>query len=408
MSLNRRQILLNSSAALAALSWPSFALGQSDSKPITIGALNPITGSGSPYGTGMQQMIIAAAEHVNAAGGILGRQVKIIAEDDQSNAQAAVLAAKKLIEINGVQAILGTWASGVTLAVLPLCTAANLPLMHTSGAPSLSTIDVNPKRLGFRFSAPNTQIGNVYATVCEREQFKRVAVMALNNASGLGQIEAFKAAWKAKGNDIVAEVVYEPSQSSYRSELMKVLDAKPDVIVGATYYVDTTIIIREWFQTGATNKWLVPGWAATPEFVEAVGPDVAEGVMCADYILQEDAPGYELYDTAYRTRMGAPGNVNIYAGYAWDMMQSLAIALEASKSEDMANITTTLRDAVNPPGEKVYSFSQAKEAIAAGHKVNYEGVSSSLDFDEANDVRTESGVYVIKSGKLTKLYTVKP
>src|SRR6266498_983207 len=120
MQMNRRDFVATLGAGLTLGATSRLALAQ-DTGPIRIGALNPITGSGSPYGTGMQKMILAAAETVNAAGGAVGRQIQVLAEDSQTNPQAGVLAAKKLIEVNKVQAIVGTWSSGVTLAVLPLC-----------------------------------------------------------------------------------------------------------------------------------------------------------------------------------------------------------------------------------------------------------------------------------------------
>ena len=103
-----------------------------------IGAMNPVTGAGSPYGTGMQRMIVTAAEMVNAAGGAHGRRLEVFAEDDQTSPQAGVLAARKLLDVNRVRAILGSWASGVSLAVVPITNDANAIFMNTSGAPALS------------------------------------------------------------------------------------------------------------------------------------------------------------------------------------------------------------------------------------------------------------------------------
>jgi branched-chain amino acid transport system substrate-binding protein len=280
MQVNRRQFVGTLGAALALGASSKSSWGQSG--PIRIGALNPITGSGSPYGTGMQKMILASAESVNAAGGVLGgRQLQIIAEDSQTNPQAAVLAAKKLIDVNGVQAILGTWSSGVTLAVLPLCRAAKIPIFNTSGAPALSDLAVT-EGLSYRYHTPNGRTGRCYAEMCQREGFKRVATMAFNNASGIGLTEGFAAAWKQMGHEVVASVVYEPNQPSYRSELMKVLAAQPDAIVTGSYYADSTIIMREWAQTGQAVRWIIPGHATTPEFIKAVGPTVSEGILTAD------------------------------------------------------------------------------------------------------------------------------
>lgn len=403
MKMNRRNFLTALSAGLTLSAGSKFSFAQ-DSGPIRIGALNPITGSGSPYGTGMQKMILAAAESVNAAGGVLGRPLQVFAEDSQTNPQAGVLAAKKLIDVNRVQAILGTWSSGVTLAVLPLCRAAGIPIFYVSGAPSLSDLSVTGG-LGYRFHTPNGRSGRCYAEICKKEGFKRAATMAFNNASGLGLTEGFAKAWKDMGNDLVEKVVYEPNQTSYRSELMKVLAAKPDVIVTGSYYQDSTIIMREWSQTGARNAWVLPGHATTPEFIKAVGP-IAQGVFTADLVVATDSPSYPAYDAAYRKHMNQPGDSNIYAAMTWDMTIALALAIEATGSTDMAAVNRNIRTVSNNPGAKVSSFAEGKAKLKAG-KIDYDGASSILQFDESGDVTPDFGVYRIEKGELARKYTLR-
>jgi branched-chain amino acid transport system substrate-binding protein len=403
MQMNRRNFVTTLGAGLTLGATSRLSLAQ-DSGPIRIGALNPITGSGSPYGTGMQKMILAAAETVNAAGGAAGRQIQVVAEDSQTNPQAGVLAAKKLIEVNKVQAIVGTWSSGVTLAVLPLCRAAGIPILHVSGAPNLSDLNVTGG-LGYRFHTPNGRTGRCYAEMCKKEGFKRVATMAFNNASGLGLTEGFAKAWKDMGNDIVEKVVYEPNQSSYRSELMKVLAARPDAIVTGSYYADTTIIMREWFQTGHKNRWVIPGHATTPEFIKAVG-SAAEGVLTADLVVAKDSPSYAPYDEAYRKQMGQPGESNIYAAMTWDMMIALALAIEATGSTDMAAVNRNIRTVSNAPGTKVHGFADGKAKLKSG-KIDYDGASSILDFDESGDITPDFGVYQIEKGELARKYTLR-
>jgi branched-chain amino acid transport system substrate-binding protein len=403
MQMNRRSFVTAAGAGITLSATSKWALAQ-DSGPIRIGALNPVTGAGSPYGSGMQKMILVAADAVNAAGGVAGRQIQIFAEDDQTNPQAGVLAAKKLIEVNKVQAILGTWASGVTLAVLPLCKAANIPIFHTSGAPDLSDLKVTGG-WGYRFHTPNGRTGRCYAEMCKKEGFKRVATMAFNNASGLGLTEGFAKAWKEMGNEIVEKVVYEPNQTSYRSELMKVLAAKPDAIVTGSYYADSTILMREWFQTGQKTRWVIPGHATTPEFIKAVGP-IAEGVLTADLVVAKESPSYPLYDEAYRKQMGQPGESNIYAAMTWDMLIALALAIEAAGSVNMTEVNKSIRAVANPPGATVYAFPEGKKKLKEG-KIDYDGCSSVLNFDDNGDITPDFGVYQIESGALARKYTLR-
>lgn len=404
MTTNRRQFIGTLGAASALIAAPSVLRAQSQGA-FRIGALCPVTGAGAPYGSGMQKMITAAAEIVNAAGGAAGRKIEVISEDTQTSPQAGVLAAKKLIDVNKVQAILGTWSSGVSLAVVPLTNDANIILMNTSGAPALSVPPANAKGLSYRFQATNDRFGRAFAEICAKEGFKRPATMAFNNASGIGNTEGFRKAWEAKGNKVVANVVYEPNQPSYRSELQKVLAANPDVIVTGSYLSDTTIIMREWFQSGQPVKWIIPGWAANPDLVKATGPEVVEGVISVDSISNETAPSFKAYVEVYEKATGQSGQSNIFSAMTWDMVHSLALAIEAAGSTETAAINAKIREVSNPDGTKVYSYAEGKEALKKG-KINFEGASSVLDFDQYGDVSPSFGVFFIEGGKLNRRYVV--
>lgn len=404
MTTNRRQFIGTLGAASALIAAPSVLRAQSQGV-FRIGALCPVTGAGAPYGSGMQKMITAAAEIVNAAGGAAGRKIEVVSEDTQTSPQAGVLAAKKLIDVNKVQAILGTWSSGVSLAVVPLTNDANIILMNTSGAPALSMPPANAKGLSYRFQATNDRFGRAFAEICAKEGFKRPATMAFNNASGIGNTEGFRKAWEAKGNKVVANVVYEPNQPSYRSELQKVLAANPDVIVTGSYLSDTTIIMREWFQSGQPVKWIIPGWAANPDLVKATGPEVVEGVISVDSISNETAPSFKAYAEVYEKATGQSGQSNIFSAMTWDMVHSLALAIEAAGSTETAAINAKIREVSNPDGTKVYSYAEGKEALKKG-KINFEGASSVLDFDQYGDVSPSFGVFFIEGGKLNRRYVV--
>ena len=119
-TMTRRELLKASGAAGLVLGAPGLLSGQSK-EPIPIGTLCPLTGAGGSYGPDMQKSVIAVVERVNKAGGIYGRPIQLFHEDDQTNAEAGVRAARKLIDVNKVVAVVATWASAVTLAVKPLC-----------------------------------------------------------------------------------------------------------------------------------------------------------------------------------------------------------------------------------------------------------------------------------------------
>jgi branched-chain amino acid transport system substrate-binding protein len=401
--LSRRSFMATTGAALAASTGSSFA---QSGDTFRLGILTPLTGGGSTFGPGIAKTIAAAAEAINAQGGAGGRRFEVFAEDDQTQPQAGVLAAKKLIEVNKVRAILGGWSSSVTMSVLPLTTDADVVFGHVSTAPDLSFPQNNKKWLGFRFQGPASLYGAAYSEVCAREGFKRVAVMAFNNGSAVGIADAFDKAWSARGNKVVERVIYEPNQASYRAELQKILASRPDCVVTGSYLTDTTIILKDWYQSGATNKWLGPSWAINSDLVKALGPDASEGIMSIITVPNEGTAGWKAFDEVYRRVMNAAGDTNKDAAMNWDAVNVIALALELGKGADGPALGRNIKAVTGPGGTKVSSFAEGREALRRGETINYDGASSALDFDDKNDVVSGYALQVVNKGQFVRKYVL--
>src|SRR5215471_13007869 len=132
-----RRVVLGGAATLVA----STALAvRAQAPPIKLGTLTPLTGAGGSYGPSMRKAMAWVVEQVNGAGGVLGRRVELVSEDDQTNPDAGVRAARKLIDVDKVVAVMGTWASSVTTAVAPLCWESKTFLTTVSGADSITQL----------------------------------------------------------------------------------------------------------------------------------------------------------------------------------------------------------------------------------------------------------------------------
>src|SRR5215831_1302243 len=164
--IGRRTALASSLAAIAS---PAVLRAQSD--PIRLATLTPLTGAGGSYGPSMAKVAASVVEEVNKAGGALGRRVVLVSEDDQTNPEAAVRAARKLIDVDKVAAIMGTWASSVTTAVAPLCWESKTVLCTTSGADSITQLP----HQGYIFrTQPNTTLqGKKFGEFCVAQGAKR-------------------------------------------------------------------------------------------------------------------------------------------------------------------------------------------------------------------------------------------
>ncbi|MBN9437176.1 ABC transporter substrate-binding protein [Bosea sp. (in: a-proteobacteria)] len=399
--LSRRGFLISGTAAatLGALQAPVLA----QEKVFRLGALNSITGIGGPYGPYMLEAIKIAVNEVNEAGGAAGRKFQLFAEDDQTKPEAAVLAVKKLVEINKVEAVVGIWPSSVGLATMPITNDANVITMNTCGAPEMLT--ENKRGLAWMFQASNAIFGNAFAEVARQRGFKRPAVMAFNNSTFVGQANYFKNAWESGGGKVEAFVIYEPNQSSYRTELARVLATKPDVISLSAYRPDATIILKEWFQTGQDCKFIMPGWTANEDLVKTLGKEATEGLISISNVAADKHEAYKRFAAAFRKV--AKREPDIFAAQSYDMVITLALALEAAGPQaDVAGVNGKIRSVTGVGGTRVNGFAEGRDLLRKGEKVDYEGASSRLDFGKHGETVPDFGVSDIRDGKLVLKETI--
>jgi branched-chain amino acid transport system substrate-binding protein len=401
-NMSRRGFLASGAAAtaLATLGAPVMAQGE---KVFRLGSLNSITGVGGPYGPYMLEAIKLGVKQVNDAGGAAGRTIQLHAEDDQTKPEAAVLAVKKLVEINKVEAVIGIWASSVGLASLPITNDANIITMNTCGAPEMLT--ENKKGLAWMFQASNAIFGRAFAEVARQRGFKRPAVLAFNNSTFVGQANYFRSTWEEGGGKVGAYVIYEPNQSSYRTELDRVLATKPDVISLSAYRPDATIILKEWYQTGQDCTFIMPGWTANEDLVRALGKGVMEGIISISNVAADTHQAYKSFAGEFRKITNR--EPDIFSAESYDMVITLALAIEAAgPGADTLAVNSKIRDVTGEGGTKVSSFAEGQAMLRKGEKINYEGASSRLDFGKHGETVPDFGVSEIRDGKLVLKETI--
>jgi branched-chain amino acid transport system substrate-binding protein len=402
-TMTRRELLKASGAAGLVLGAPALVSAQSK-EPIPIGTLCPLTGAGGSYGADMQRAVVAVVERINKAGGISGRPIQLFNEDDQTNAEAGVRAARKLIDVNRVVAIVSTWASAVTLAVKPLCVEAKVFLIGVSGADAVTQGD----HKGYvARTQPNTNLqGRMYAKFAvTKKEWKRVAYLALQTPYARSFGEAFTAVVKAAGATITDDLVYEDKKPSYRSEVTRVLATNPDLIMLGGYTPDSVVMVKELYKAGYKGAVLGPSFAINAKFVEGVGADVAEGIWNMDRAPLFDSLAYKEFSAAVPRADQSP-----YAPQAWDQMTLVALALALGRGDASGTvIKDNLRNVSNPPGTVVYSFAEGAKLLGEGKKINYEGASGSCDFDAIGDILSAPfSVQQVRKGKSELVTIITP
>jgi branched-chain amino acid transport system substrate-binding protein len=407
MKLDRRQFLTTAAAGGATLAAGNLgflreAVAQG-SGPIKIGTLSPLTGAGSVYGTILANTYKIVAEDINKQGGIGGRPIQLVVEDGQTNPDAAVRAAKKLIEVDRVNILLGTWSSAVTLAVAPLTAAAKVPHFNVSSSSAVTSFKDDD--FLYRTYTSQVLVSGIYTTAAQKLGFKSAALVLLNNPYGVTLGDTFAERFQKAGGKITGRVVYNPNQASYRSEVQEALSGKPDVIVFGGYTADGILVFKEWFQLGLGGTWMGPGFAFNQQFIQGIGQQAAEGIIVVEAIPALGSPALahltKLYQASYKT------DPEFFAAMGYDHMHVVSLAALAAKSSDGTAIRDNIRKVSNPPGKAVGTWAEAAPLVRKGEEIDYQGASGSCDFDAAGDVYTDFGIHRIKAGKWVLEQTIK-
>lgn len=381
-----RSLLLG--AALGALTAaPAFAACTT-----TVGAVMSLTGSLGVLGQKIAQGSQLAVADLNAAGGANGCELKLALLDDQTSPTVGVDAAKKLVDIQHVPAIVGALSSGVSAAILTAVTAPGhvVQISPASTSPTFTQLAIDGKTGGYWFrTTPSDALqGVAMAKVARDAGYKKVAVLYLNNAYGQGLNKEFSDAFTGQGGAITQSVVYNPSQPSYRSEVGKALTPAPDALFLIGYPGDGTTIAREWIAAGGPQKFLLPDGLQSQDFVNDVGAQYMKDVH-GTAPGSQTTPSLATFQQEYQAKFGALPT-QAYIPNAYDATVLIGLAMEQSKSNKADAIRDSIRKVTDPSGEKVYAgaaeLKKAAKLLAAGKTIQYVGATGPLQFDKNGDI----------------------
>jgi ABC-type branched-subunit amino acid transport system substrate-binding protein len=391
-------------AALAALG--SFLMaGTALAEGAKIGALIPLTGGLQSYGEASLDGMMLAIDEVNAAGGVLGGPIEVIVGDTQTKAQAAIDAAKKMVSVDGVVGILGALASGNTIPVATSVSAVDqIPqISNASTAPAITTLADND--FLFRTVPSDAYQGAVLAGLTDAAGIGSVAVLYINNDYGVGLAESFAAGY---GGNITSSAAFEPNKASYRGELQAAAEGDPEALLLIAYPDDGgLLILRQSLEEGFFDRFVVTDGLKTAQLVDDIGAEYMEGVFgTAAGAVDNDASAH--FAAAYEAKHGElPPLPYIDSGF--DAAMILALAIEKAGSTDGPAIRDALREVTNAPGEPVGpgDFAKAKELIAAGTDIDYQGAAGNHEFDENGDVTGIFEHWAVKDGTIVSVEMIE-
>jgi branched-chain amino acid transport system substrate-binding protein len=389
-TVNRRTALLSGVVAFAT---PAVLRAQAE--PIKVSTLTPLTGAGGPYGPVMAKIAASVVEEVNAAGGVLGRKVQLVSEDDQTNPDAGVRAARKLIDVDKVAAVMGTWASSVTTAVAPLCWESKTFLCTVSGADSITQL---PHQGFLVRTQPNSTLqvarsGEFMLSLGAKKIYTMMPQTPFTQTTFdlMGKLAA-KAGATHQG------LIYDDKKTTYRTEVDQVMRTNPDMIFAAGYTPDTVVLLKDLYRAGFKGKIIGFGYAINQKLIDQIGqPEVLEGVYAYSPSPAEGSTAYERVKKA--TGLASP---DPYTCQVYDHANLVLMAIAEGKAATGVGIKDSIRKVAQGGGTSVDNAVDGLKAIAAGQKVDYTGASGPCDFDDKGDIIDCKFRYdQIKGGKFT-------
>ncbi|MYE05960.1 MAG: ABC transporter substrate-binding protein [Chloroflexi bacterium] len=372
-------------------------------EPLKIGLLADFSGPLAEFGPSIQTGVELAIKQLNDGGGVLGHPVQLVTGDTALDPTQATEETRRLIEVEGVHAIVGPLASSITLAVVEsvAADAGVLVISPSATSPQLTIADDND--FLFRSTVSDAAQGPVLAQLAADEGYTNVGVIFLNDPYGQGLAEAFEAAWGGDAN----LVSIEPRQASYLAELQQAADNDAEVLIVIAFPQEAEIFIREALEQGLFDEFLFVDGSKSQELVDAIGGEYLDGMKGTAPSPGPESPALLLFNQSYIAEYGELSPLPFVAE-AYDAAVAIGVAAQAAGSLDRAAIRDSLRTVAGPPGDPYAiggeGVGAALAAVAQGWEVDLEGAATTLDWDENGDITSGYiGVWAYQGGEIVEI-----
>lgn len=363
---------------LAAAAWTGCAKRVAE---IKVGEYGSLTGSTATFGISSKNGIELFVDNLNAQGGIDGKKLRVIVEDDQSKPEEAATAVNKLIAQDGVVAVLGEVASSRSLAAAPICQGAGVPMITPSST--------NPKvtEIGdyiFRVCYIDPFQGEVIAKFAKNTlRFSKAAVFRDNkNDYSVGLANYFTESFRGLGGKVVSDESYSEGDQDFKAQLTVIKAKKPEFIFIPGYYTEVGLIARQARELGLKVPMLGgDGWVS--DRLLEIAQDALNGSYLVNHYWESDPnPAVQEFVQSYRKRYGAtPDGL---AALAYDAAGVLTNAMQRLLTADPKAFGSLLGP---PNAEQKEARAKLRDLIASTH--DYPGVTGRISLDERrNAVKT--------------------
>ena len=332
---------------------------------VKIGAVLPLTGVESRQGELIRNSILMAQEEINAEGGINDKMLQIVLEDDKSEPRDAVTAYNALQNVHDTKIIL-TIGSPIAMSLAPLANTDDVVLFSIAAAPAYSS----PDDYTYRVIPSAVKEGKDMAELLVNKlNTTELAVVYLNNDYGLGTKEAFVKPFIDLGGEIIIEEAFDPSETDFRTQLLKIQSKNPEVVYVASWGKQAGMLVRQAHEMGMENVQFFGGQAwHNPDFIEEGGKAVEGAIYTYPYFSNSTA-----FFSSYLEKYGEESTQ--ISERMYDIVKLSAEIIETCGIENNACLLSELQ------------------------KTEFQGSSSIIRFDNNGDVVEDFVLYIVKNGR---------
>ena len=312
---------------------------------IKVGVLLPLTGAQAKFGEIEKRSYEMAAEEINAKGGVNGKKIELLFEDDTGKPDVGRSGVEKLISREKVSVITGGYSSSVTAAATPVAQQFKVPFVVCTG----SADDITEKGYDYVFRinpAASEYPASVETFLKEvAKDVKTVALLYENSSFGQSSSKSFEEDAKRLGLKILVKEGYQAGAIDFKPILTKVKAANPDMIYMVSYVMDASLLMRQSKELRINPKMFVGGGAGftLPEFAKSAG-DASDGVFSATLWIETlPFPGAKEYFDKYKKKYG--DETEYHGAEAYAAMQVVADALRRAKASSVPD-PKAVRDAL--------------------------------------------------------------
>ena len=345
---------------------------------IVIGGLGPITGDAAQYGIAVNNGVMLAVDEINAAGGILGKQIEYVHYDDQHDPTAAITGYDRLVNEDGIVALVGAVTTAPSIAVAQKAAQDGIPMITPSGTGEAIT---QAGSNVFRACFTDPHQGKLMAHYAQEKLGATTVAVLYETGSDYskGIADAFNATAKELGMEVTAMEGYQTKTTDFNAQLSKIKESNPEVIMAPCYYGEGAMILNQARALGIEAKFLGPdGWDGLLNQLEQAGDSdltvLNNSYYCTQYALREPSPRLKAVMDEYEAVYKETEYLNMFAILGYESMHLMAAAIEEAGSTDSEAICDAMRN------------------------LKYEGVSGPIDFSGKQDPVREAMIIEFVDG----------